>query len=350
MYWIHVPEEQSAQRSCDALDGEPSATSSMTPIASSSSCNGCETDGLTRHQSGMTSLHSTGDRGVDEWISSLEVSRVSRLASQDSDGETMTPGIFGPRFGGSFAKWDVRLRSWRTCQVCLPLGEEESPISEPYSESWPKTGMARNGVACRQREWGLHTNGNGSGLCPTPTYREDTRSFEEHLAMRQSIGSNAITSLAVMAKAVERDCWPTPKGSPSGPDFARAGREGSGGDDLATAAARFPTPQAADIHTLGTSPEAIARKALKGQLNPDWVEVLMGWPVGWTSLEPLPLADWDPMAPGWPETWEDGLPRVTTGTEQRRNRLKTIGNGWVPQVLVVVLARIAVAFDASVTS
>ena len=76
----------------------------------------------------------------------------------------------------------------------------------------------------------------------------------------------------------------------------------------------------------------------------------MGWPVGWTSLEPLPLADWDPMAPGWPETWEDGLPRVTTGTEQRRNRLKTIGNGWVPQVLVVVLARIAVAFDASVTS
>jgi hypothetical protein len=24
-----------------------------------------------------------------------------------------------------------------------------------------------------------------------------------------------------------------------------------------------------------------------GQLNPDWVEWLMGWPVGWTSLEPL---------------------------------------------------------------
>jgi hypothetical protein len=27
-----------------------------------------------------------------------------------------------------------------------------------------------------------------------------------------------------------------------------------------------------------------------GQLNPDWVEWLMGWPVGWTSPDPLPLA------------------------------------------------------------
>lgn len=24
-----------------------------------------------------------------------------------------------------------------------------------------------------------------------------------------------------------------------------------------------------------------------GQLNPDWVEWLMGWPIGWTSMEPL---------------------------------------------------------------
>jgi len=24
-----------------------------------------------------------------------------------------------------------------------------------------------------------------------------------------------------------------------------------------------------------------------GQLNPDWVEWLMGWPIGWTSTEPM---------------------------------------------------------------
>jgi hypothetical protein len=24
-----------------------------------------------------------------------------------------------------------------------------------------------------------------------------------------------------------------------------------------------------------------------GPLNPDWVEWLMGWPIGWTALQPL---------------------------------------------------------------
>lgn len=29
-----------------------------------------------------------------------------------------------------------------------------------------------------------------------------------------------------------------------------------------------------------------------GQLNPDWVEWLMGWPIGWTDLKPLAMARW----------------------------------------------------------
>ena len=57
--------------------------------------------------------------------------------------------------------------------------------------------------------------------------------------------------------------WPTPKASPSGPDFARMNRPESGGDDL---------------------PTAIARQN-PGPLNPEWVEWLMGFPIGWTDLE-----------------------------------------------------------------
>lgn len=33
-----------------------------------------------------------------------------------------------------------------------------------------------------------------------------------------------------------------------------------------------------------------------GTLNPDWVEWLMGWPIGWTDLEPLETAK-SPLAP-----------------------------------------------------
>ena len=35
------------------------------------------------------------------------------------------------------------------------------------------------------------------------------------------------------------------------------------------------------------------RKELTGGiLNPDWVEWLMGWPVGWTSMDSLPVSRW----------------------------------------------------------
>ena len=84
--------------------------------------------------------------------------------------------------------------------------------------------------------------------------------------------------------------WPTPKGSPSGPDYARAGRDGSGGDDLATAVARmWPTPTKA-IADGGQTSRSGKRKGepllagmAGGQLNPTWVEWLMGFPLGWTD-------------------------------------------------------------------
>jgi hypothetical protein len=88
--------------------------------------------------------------------------------------------------------------------------------------------------------------------------------------------------------------WPTPKASPSGPDYARASREGSGGDDLATAVARaemFPTPMARDWKDCGegtsyerTRPggDSLPQRT-GGPLNPTWVEWLMGFPLGWTD-------------------------------------------------------------------
>ena len=29
-----------------------------------------------------------------------------------------------------------------------------------------------------------------------------------------------------------------------------------------------------------------------GKLNPEWVEWLMGWPIGWTELKPLAMDRW----------------------------------------------------------
>jgi hypothetical protein len=67
---------------------------------------------------------------------------------------------------------------------------------------------------------------------------------------------------------------------------------------------KFPTPQLSDYKDLGNmSNPSIQRRAQKGkqmtlsmvahptsgQLNPMWVEWLMGWPLGWTDLKPLEM-------------------------------------------------------------
>jgi hypothetical protein len=71
------------------------------------------------------------------------------------------------------------------------------------------------------------------------------------------------------------------------------------------------------------------------QLNPDWVEWLMGWPIGWTALAPL---EGDAGAIASPDWWavdpaEVGeLERVGVKIPDRVSRLKSIGNGQVPAV------------------
>jgi hypothetical protein len=73
------------------------------------------------------------------------------------------------------------------------------------------------------------------------------------------------------------------------------------GSSQKTTASRWPTPVAS--MSKGSSPAALTRKsgadrsndrldhavmALDGgHLNPEWVEWLMGWPIGWTDLRPL---------------------------------------------------------------
>ena len=70
---------------------------------------------------------------------------------------------------------------------------------------------------------------------------------------------------------------------------------------------------------------------IKGQLNPDWVAWLMGWPIGWESLQPFKWGNW-PSDDWWSVDPADTgtIPRVATGIPNRVDRLKALGNGQVP--------------------
>ena len=67
-------------------------------------------------------------------------------------------------------------------------------------------------------------------------------------------------------------------------------KHGQGGPDLATYIESFPTPIASDWKNRGCKDARQNRQCqlqttVGGQLNPTWVEWLMGFPIGWTNLD-----------------------------------------------------------------
>jgi site-specific DNA-cytosine methylase len=74
-----------------------------------------------------------------------------------------------------------------------------------------------------------------------------------------------------------------------------------------------------------------------GQLNPDWVESLMGYPIGWTDVGKGEITNIDFFEAWLNGTWENGLPRITLGMKNRVRRLKCLGNAVVPEIPVFLI-------------
>jgi len=101
----------------------------------------------------------------------------------------------------------------------------------------------------------------------------------------------------------------------------------------------WPTPTVQDSKNNG-APSQMDRntKPLNAEvgepLNPTWVEWLMNWPMGWTSLLMLPRENFDAFfSPAWWETEPLNIPRTSNNTPDRVARLRCIGNGQVPSVV-----------------
>lgn len=238
--------------------------------------------------SGMMSAPSTAVLGGAALTSSPEASPARTSAAR---GEALASKASGPAYGlsspGSLARFDPASSSWKTPHSSLFEG------LDAFSGTWPRWGSMRNGVC-----WGRITP-------------------------------------AHLISASESGFWPTPKASPAGPDFAAISRPGVGGVSLATAVALWPTPLASDakgslgVHRgNGRTKRNLAREVkhfaspaardwrsgkgrkdnghtpqlpeqVGGQLNPDWVELLMGWPMGWTCLDPMNELEY--------QLWGDGF-------------------------------------------
>jgi DNA (cytosine-5)-methyltransferase 1 len=55
-----------------------------------------------------------------------------------------------------------------------------------------------------------------------------------------------------------------------------------------------PTASTGGPEPAGTTGRKLVTQ-VGGQLNPTWVEWLMGWPLGWTDLQPLEMDKYQPV-------------------------------------------------------
>jgi len=145
----------------------------------------------------------------------------------------------------------------------------------------------------------------------------------------------------ILSEEVKKTLFPTPTTQ----DYKHRGPN-SNQQGLADVVRLWATPTANDAKNSLTDSQAgrgtltahiVETEDVKsGQLNADWVEVLMGYPQGWTDLEKDTLIIMDLPAAWLDGTWEYGIPRIITGQKNRVKRLKGLGNSVVPLIPMII--------------
>jgi len=188
-------------------------------------------------------------------ISSAEVSPASRyplLANSEPNGMI---GGSGPSSHEWFAQYDPDTCSWKTCQACLLTGWAM------YSETWPPSGTMRNGKVYRRPPLVPRTSVTESSLwVGTP-------------------GGEAMAKDAVRSKEFGKGRTPSPQ------EMARKGLWPTLRANSAMAATITEDADPDRYPNLETVLKKTDPSAVGGQLNPMWIEWLMGFPPGWTDLE-----------------------------------------------------------------
>lgn len=160
-------------------------------------------------------------------------------------------------------------------------------------------------------------------LWPTPTAMDGNASLE--FRPRKDATNTRSSTLAQRIHML-----PTPHAN------CHTGKSNSqeGAPNLQSFIAMHPTPKLQQLADSGVISEEERRNMAQGnggQLNPDWVEWLMGLPTGWTDINADVV---HPAAPAEGEFWPDeplDVPRVASEIPNRADRLKGLGNMVVPR-------------------
>jgi hypothetical protein len=244
--------ECSAEKS---LDGEPFAQLNVMPTQHKFYRNDKMMDTSKLSQFGQTLRVLTESHGADVLTWFQEDFPVRTFHAQGEVQElTESVAVCGLRWQELSMKYCLVTSTWKTHQC---LWDEDLPESSVILPRW---GMTRSGV-----------------LYQHPTLERPISGIESGSKLND---------------------WPTPRAN----DAEKRGKidHNNPRNGLPAAVLKFPTPVAKDAKA-SLSPADYRRKSPHleivagegsldaGRLNPNWVEWLMGWPIGWTDLKPLAM-------------------------------------------------------------
>jgi hypothetical protein len=239
---------------------------------------------------------------------------ASRARTSHSPGEardsTATAPVSSGRRLPRLTWFDHQSFSWRTWQRCFIEGWTL------FSDRWPRSGTTRRGIAYKLPTLARRTSGTGSGSAAywaTPSVNElgidPARIVDKHgnppTHPNQRLYDKHTGRLVQDGLPQQVLMFPTPQ--------ARDWKSGSTKTDYGNSRplsehVKFPTPTAGDAKSSGSgnNPDSAAhtgtsltdfvrpdrpnldgsrqREVVTGQLNPEFVEWLIGLPLGWTMI------------------------------------------------------------------
>jgi len=200
-------------------------------------------------------------------------------------------GVLWERITPPLLTSEIGSGSWPT-----PTTMEHLPVRDPetFAEANKTRGGRKNRMALSNLREAIHSP-HYKAMWPTPT--------TDSASDRKKKYAQGGMPLALAIKM-----WPTPQCD----DAKNSGKNQTRRQTLASKVWSFPTPTATDAIKNGNvsaRPGAMGlSETLGGQLNPTWVEWLMGWPLFWTVL--------DANAKPYYDAWHEAQQRTQASTEE----------------------------------
>lgn len=295
MSWLFSQAMVAEYSAGTCLDGEPSAQLNVMPTPHKFWRNDKTMEFCDLSRFGLTLQLLTADHGEALLTSYLAAFRAKTSVQPEKVQESPAQDqACGKKWHGLLARYDQDSCLWKTAQ-CSLLADLELSL-----ETWPRSGSMRNGECYLQPMLERLTCAKESGLWLTPR-ASDTGKGEDQETFLKRMGDRSDRCAQSLAAQVRNPkTWPTPT---TCGNYNRPGASKTSGLGLALAVKMWPTPTASA--SKGSSPASLTRKSGKsrvndrldhsvmatngGQLNPAWVEWLMGWPIGWTDLKALEM-------------------------------------------------------------